>query len=288
MHLQQTKRKSRETGGPQYYFHSLTESVKTYLRYKGAVRVALVTPYGATKTNYFAVSRDHKLDQGDKVVVGRVGHDRIQQGQADESIGESIRRWYLLPKGDFERIDVEIEIIDDDFYLFPTKWKQVASKKINPLLRIERPLTFTNDYVSRFWKSQLSYLIKKKQKSLVEWSLKEICRVVQDHKTKVPHIQEPDILRSSGPLKHLGLALGPYVGKGFDCISEVTFSDYPTYKVPVEIKRNSRNFRYQMKKYGKDELSRAILLCAIHDLENTPSNIDVVELDSMCSYIGRL
>jgi hypothetical protein len=38
MHLQQTKKGSRGTGGPQYYFHNLTDSVKTYLRKKGAVR----------------------------------------------------------------------------------------------------------------------------------------------------------------------------------------------------------------------------------------------------------
>jgi hypothetical protein len=50
MHLQQTKRGSRQSGGPQYYFHDLSEAVKTYIRKKGAVPVALVTPYGATKT----------------------------------------------------------------------------------------------------------------------------------------------------------------------------------------------------------------------------------------------
>jgi hypothetical protein len=43
-----------------------------------------------------------------------------------------------------------------------------------------------------------------------------------------------------------------------------------------------------MEKYGKDELSRAVILWAIHDLENTPRNVDVIELDSMCSYIGNL
>ena len=32
MHLQQTKRASRASGGPQYYFHDLSEPVKLYLR----------------------------------------------------------------------------------------------------------------------------------------------------------------------------------------------------------------------------------------------------------------
>ena len=106
MHLQQTKRGSRETGGPQYYFHNLTGPVKTFLRKEGVVRVALVTPYGATKTDYFAVSKDHKFDKKGEIVEGKVGHDRIQQGAASESIGESIRIWYNLPRSDFERIDI--------------------------------------------------------------------------------------------------------------------------------------------------------------------------------------
>lgn len=287
MHLQQTKRASRETGGPQYYFHNLTGPIKTFLRKNGAVRVALITPYGATKTEYFAVGKEHKFDQSGKIVDGKVGHDRIQQGVATESIGESIRWWYNLRKGDFERIDIEIDIIDDDFYLTPIKCKLVHSKRDIILPRIERPLTFTTDYVSKFWKNHIRSLVDQ-NKELIEWSFKEICRVVSAHKEKVPHIQEQDLLRVSGPLKHLGVTLGPYVGRGYDCISEVNFSEYPVYVVPIEIKRHSKKYKYQMEKYGKDELSRAIILCAIHDLENTPKNVDVLELDFMCNYIGNL
>jgi hypothetical protein len=63
MHLQQMKRGSSiATGGPQYYFHDLSDLVSTYLRAQGAVRVALVTPYGATKSDFFAVGKDHKLE----------------------------------------------------------------------------------------------------------------------------------------------------------------------------------------------------------------------------------
>jgi hypothetical protein len=82
MHLQQTKRASRGTGGPQYYFHDLSDPVKTFLRKKKAARVALVTPYGATKSDYSAVSTDAKLDSNQRPVLGNVGHDRIQQGSA--------------------------------------------------------------------------------------------------------------------------------------------------------------------------------------------------------------
>ena len=99
MHLQQTKKGSIKTGGPQYYFHDLDDSVRLYLRKKGKVPVALVTPYGATKSDFFALGKDHKLGPDGAVVPGRVGHDRIQQGGAAQSIGEDIRHWYRLKTG---------------------------------------------------------------------------------------------------------------------------------------------------------------------------------------------
>ncbi|MGC1688096.1 MAG: hypothetical protein WA734_20875, partial [Candidatus Acidiferrales bacterium] len=220
MHLQQTKRGSRESGGPQYYFHDLSDAVKTYLRAKGAVQVALVTPYGATKTDYFAVSKDRKLDRHLRPVSGNVGHDRIQQGKAAESIGEAIRIWYKLLAGDFERIVVDIEIVDDAFYLTPLSFKYATRPKIKEIARVEHPLTFSRSYVSDFWVQQLAH-IDRQHPGIVQWSLGEICRVMQDHFPKpLPHVQEADLLRASGPLKHLGFSLGGYVGKGYDCFSE--------------------------------------------------------------------
>lgn len=273
------------TGGPQYYFHSLSGAVKTYLRAQGAVRVALVTPYGATRSDYFAVSKEHKLDGLRMPVAGNVGHDRIQQGRAGESIGEAVRFWYQLPNGDFERIGIEVEIIDDVFYLRPLTYKYASSIKEKEIPRIEHPLTFTRDYMSPFWVKQIAQ-IKKIEASILNWSLEEICRVVKDHRpeTKLPHIQETDILRASGPLKHLGVSLGGYVGKGYDCVTEFSFLHYPSYSAPIEIKKHSRDFRYQQKKYGKDMLSRAIVLCAIHDHQQVPRNIDVIELEAICRY----
>ncbi|HEX6719528.1 MAG TPA: hypothetical protein VF088_20665 [Pyrinomonadaceae bacterium] len=289
MHLQQTKRESIKSGGAQYYFHDLTGAVKTYLRSQGAVSVALVTPYGATKSDYFAVSTDRKLDKQLKPIPGNVGHDRIQQGRASASIGESIRMWYNLPPGDFERISIDIDIIDDVFYLTPLTYKYATAKKEKALPRIERPLTFTKDYVSPFWIQQLEQT-NKKSRGIVQWSLAEICRIVVDHRpeTKLAHIQETDILRASGPLKHLGMSLGGYVGKGYDCFSEFNFLTYPSYYVPVELKRNSLGFQYQQRKYGRDLLSRAVVLCATHSHKQVPRNIDIVELEAMCSFLSRL
>jgi hypothetical protein len=287
MHLQQTKRGSRETGGPQYYFHELTDAVKTYLRAKGAVRVALVTPYGATKTEYFAVSTDRKLDRNLKPVAGNVGHDRIQQGRAAESIGEAIRLWYNLPAGDFEKIAVDIEIIDDAFYLTPLNFKYAQRPRSKEIPLVERPLTFTRAYVSDFWTQQLAH-VNRHHPGIVPWSLAEISRIMQDHFPKsLDHVQEADLLRASGPLRHLGVCLGGYVGKGYDCFSEFAFLGYPAYAVPIEIKKRSQDFRYQQSKYGKELLSRAIVLCAVHTHKQVPKNIDIIELQALHEYSNR-
>jgi hypothetical protein len=244
-----------------------------------------VTPYGATKTDYFALSKDRKLDQHLKVVEGKVGHDRIQQVGAPESIGESIRVWYNLLPGDFERIDVEIDFIDDAFYLTPLKYRYADRPRGKEIPRIERPLTFTKRYMSALWTQQLVG-VNQAHPGIVSWSLNEICRIVQDHRpqAKLAHVLEADLLRASGPLKHLGLSLGGYVGKGYDCLSEFRFLKYPIYPVPVEIKRHSLDFHYQQRKYGKDLLSRAVVLCAIDNHRQMPKNIDVVELQALCDY----
>jgi hypothetical protein len=199
MYLQQTKRASAASGGPQYYFHDLSESVKTYLRSKGKVHVALVTPYGATKSHFFAVGKDHKIESGE-VVTGAVGHDRIQQGKGEASIGEQIRHWYGLPAGQFERIDIEVETIDDAFYLRPIRCKYADSTRSKQLDKVERPLTFTIDYMSPFWRKQLEK-VKRVQPDILRWSILEICRVVRDHRpeTRVAHVQEQDLLRTSVP-----------------------------------------------------------------------------------------
>jgi hypothetical protein len=72
MHLIQTKKGSRASGGAQYYFHGLPAAAKSYLRQAGKVSVALVTPYGATKSHFLAVSGDRKLDANLNAVPGRV------------------------------------------------------------------------------------------------------------------------------------------------------------------------------------------------------------------------
>ncbi len=93
------------------------------------------------------------------------------------------------------------------------------------------------------------------------------------------------MLRASGSLKLLGLELGPYVGKGYDCESRFQFLDYEPYSVPVEIKKLSSRFKYQQAKYTPTQLSRAVILCVKHDLRNVPRNVDVIQLTALCAAL---
>jgi len=86
-------------------------------------------------------------------------------------------------------------------------------------------------------------------------------------------------------LERLGLKLGPYVGKGYDCAaSSFEFLDLKPYQVPVEVKKESTGFRYQQGKYGKEELSRAVILYMVHNKSRLPDNIDVIELAAFPAY----
>lgn len=277
MHLQQTKIKSRKSGGPQYWLQNPTEEVRTYLHSKRAVPVALMTPYGITKSDFMALDQDFKL-QGGKVVRANAQHNRIQQAKASASIGEEIRRWFALPTGhDFERIDIEIEVFEGRFYLTPLSCKFVSRGGVREIGRPSYPLSFNTDFQSQLWKKQLRN-IRSSRPSEFKWALAEIRRIVGEHQNPVPNIKEEDLLRASGPLNILGVQVGAYVNKGFDCQSLFTFLSYSSYEVPIEVKKRSSGFKYQQKRYGRDELSRAVILCMEHDHQTLPKHIDVVEL----------
>ena len=182
MHLQQTKVESRASGGPQYYFHDLPVFVKEFIRGHGACPVVLQTPYGIASSSFMAVGRDHKLGKRGKVVLGKVGHDRVQAASGDESIGEAIRFWYAL-KGmhDFERVDVEVVIHPaGHFILVPTAVLMRESKRPRTLEKVAAPLAFHRDYQSKFWKNQIATRRKECAED-VSWAGKQIGRIVQEH-----------------------------------------------------------------------------------------------------------
>ena len=177
--------------------------------------VALVTPYGATKSHFYAVGKDHKLSPGHGTFVaepGKVGHDRIQMGGAGESIGEAIRRWFKLPAGQFERIDITVDTIDDAFYLTPIKVKYSASNNSKTIVVARNPLTFERHYVSRLWRDQ----IKRLGNQEVEWSFREIARIVKDHlpAPSVSHIGRGRPAPGLGAIGEAGREIGPICRQG--------------------------------------------------------------------------
>lgn len=288
MHLQQTKVGSRASGGPQYYFHGVPSHVKDYLRRRGACPVVLGTPYGLAISPFMAVDRDHKLGADGKPMPGKVGHDRIQQGDGDQSIGEAIRYWYGIAGGqDFETIDVEATIHDEGhFILVPTAVKLRDRQRLLAFPRDRSPLSFHRDHQSKLWRDQIDAKRKESPGDL-GWAASQIARVVADHSPeRAKSILESDLLRTAGALSLLGLDLSAYLGTGYDCPdSQFAFAGLPMYPCPIEIKNRSKGFRYQISKYPK--LPRAVVLCVEHDMVNPPEHIDIIELRTLADYLGR-
>jgi hypothetical protein len=279
MHLQQTKVGSRSSGGPQHYFHDVPEVIKDYLRRKGGCPVVLQTPYGIAASPFMAVGRDHKLTANGRVVRGAVGHDRIQQAGAAESIGEAIRKWYGLPRGyDFGHIEVEVSLHrEGHFILVPTRAKLRGKAREIELEKATAPLSLTKRNPSILWRRQIEHCLRT-NRDAVKWARDEIGRVVNDHhKRNVSNLLESDLLRAAGALSMLGVKLGPYVGQSYDCDpSQFQFLNLPPYACPVEVKKQSRGFQYQMLRYKP--LPRAVVLCMDDNLVNPPDHIDVLEL----------
>ena len=234
-----------------------------------------------------AVGRDHKLAKGGKVVKGNVGHDRIQTAGGKESIGEAIRFWYgLKTKPDFERVNVEVVIhpAGNHFILIPTAVLMRGGSRPKILEKVNSPLAFHRDYQSKFWRSQIA-VRRRESPTEVSWAGRQIRRIVDEHAhVDAQNVHESDLLRAAGALSIMGLDLGLYLCRGYDCpASKFAFEGLPPYPCPVEIKKRSSSFSYQITRYTK--LPRAVILCMKHDLLNPPDHIDVLELSTLADYL---
>ena len=283
MHISQTKHASLKTGGPQYYLHDVPAHVKEFLRKRGACPVLLQTPYGIARSSFMAVGSRHKISKAGKIVEGKVGHDRIQ---GEESIGEAIRYWYGL-KGDrdFERIGLEATIHPKGhFILVPTSVTMRGATRAKIFEKVISPLSFHHDYQSKFWKKQIE-ACRKESANDVCWAASQIKRVITEHgHADAKNVHEADLLRVAGALSIIGLDLSLYLTKGYDCPkSQFHFSGFPAYPCPVEIKKRSSGFDYQIMRYT--ELPRAVVLCIKHDLVNPPDHVDVLELSALADFI---
>jgi hypothetical protein len=115
---------------------------------------------------------------------------------------------------------------------------------------------------------------------------RQIRRLVEEHsRAGTSNVHEADLLRTAGALSLLGVDLGLYLTRGYDCPeSRFHFFDLPPYRCPVEIKKRSARFDYQMTRYTK--LPRAVVLCLEHDFVNPPMHVDVVELSALAEYLA--
>jgi hypothetical protein len=290
MHLQQTKADSRKSGGPQYFFHHVPEPIKTYLRRKGVCPVVMRTPYGIAESPFMAVGRDHKLLPNGRPVSGSVGHDRIQQASAaTQSIGEAIRDWYGLPQGrDFERIDVDVQLDSKgQFILAPLTAHFRGRSRAIEIERLDRPLSITSRYQSPLWIRQIRKIAETRPDDL-RWTAAELSRIVGEHlNPSARNIHEVDLLRTAGAFAKLGVVFSPYSVRYYDCSQSLfRFLDYPPYRCPIEIKKESRGFKYQIERYRP--LMRAAVFCVRDNLLNAPEHVDVIELVCVTEHLKSL
>ncbi len=284
MHLLQSK--EGKSGGPQYWLQDIPKWLAHYLEKERACQIVLQTPYGITKTSFNLLHPDWKFGARGAVRSANAQHYRIQADQTNTSIGASVQRWYGI-KRTVKRIDVAVNIHPDGhFILTPTGVKTSGGDRAQILEKVNAPLSFHKDYQSKLWKRQIE-VCRKHTPSDVDWAGSQIQRVVAGHRKKnVSNIHEADLLRTAGALSVLGLDLGPYLVKGYDCpSSQFCFSGLPAYPCPVEIKKRSLRFDYQITRYT--ELPRVVVLCLEHDLVNPPDHVDIVELSTLAEYLHR-
>jgi len=288
----QTKQGSRKSGGPQYYLQSLEPQTKTFLAKVGKCDVWLGTPYGVVRSGLVAVAADKVLEKG-KLRPGGVGHDRLQRQQAGYSVENEIKNWFSLDKRrqlyklDFrERMYHSSVTGKNAFLFFPERiaFRGMSSKK---LLLYPQPLTFTGHHRSPLIADHLDG-IAQTDREITSWVREQIGRVLRDHlQRQIPYTGEEDLLRVSGALARLGIQLDAYRRKGYDCFeSEFSLLDFPSYVCPVEIKKRSSGFDYQILKKTSPE--RAIVLCLQHDPGFVPPDlVDIIELKALHQHLSR-
>jgi hypothetical protein len=284
VHLQQAK--VGKSGGPQYWLQNAPAHILEHIRRHKKCQVILQTPYGPVETPFNAVDPDHKIVEG-SIVKANAQHFRIQKGESKESVGEAIRRWFDLDEQrDFESIEIDITFDKKSrFILVPTEvhWRKKKTPKILPLTK--EPLSFHGHFQSELWKKQIDQT-RKANPDAFAWTVLQFKRFLQHYgQPKVSLISEADLLRLAGAFDHLGLCLGPYLLKGYDCpTSSFRFGGYPEYSCPVEIKKRASGFQYQIKNYAS--LPRAVVLCMDYDTKHPHEHVDFVEVRSLGRFLS--
>jgi hypothetical protein len=288
MHLQQAK--VGKSGGPQYWLQKAPEHILEHIQRHKKCQVILQTPYGPVETAFNAVDPDHKIVEG-RIVKANAQHFRIQKGESKESIGEAIRRWFALDAHrEFERIEIQFTFDKKSrFILVPIEvhWrKKGSSKGLSTILpSTQQSLSFHAHFQSELWKRQIDQE-RQANPEAFSWTVSQFKRFVHDYaQPKAKLVSEADLLRLAGAFGRLGLRLGPYVLRGFDCpASSFCFADYPEYSCAVEIKKRASGFKYQIKNYTT--LPRAVVLCLDYDTRHPQEHVDFVEVRSLARFLS--
>lgn len=130
--IEQTKKASGKSGGPQYYLQDLNEPTKRLLRDYKRRPVKLWTPYGVVNTGMEAVSKS----------IGSVGHDRIQTGGRAPNVAEQVASWYALNRSEIETIEFADSFDNDSFVIRPTHIKFFGNRARRVIYPGSHPLTF--------------------------------------------------------------------------------------------------------------------------------------------------
>lgn len=264
--IEQTKKRSAKSGGPQYYLQEINQHNKMLLRQYGRRPVRLWTPYGVVDSRLEAVSSN----------VGSVGHDRMQSGRRVPNVADQIATWFGLSRDDIERIEFEDSFDHDSFVIKPSHVKFVGRTSRKTLYPDSHPLTLVSNHRSSLLTEHLKQM--KLNRDWLTWVVGQIRGLIDDHSRGVRSIHEFDLLRSSGALDLLGIRLGLYLGGGIDCPEGVfKVGTFPEYPCPIEIEENSQGFLD--KHHDQHRKQRIVVLCMTHNAATVLSGyVDVIEL----------
>lgn len=274
--IEQTKKGSRSSGGPQYYLQDLSANCRDLLRHKQRCPVRLWTPYGVVSSGLVAVSS----------AVGKVGHDRVQSGRRVPSIADQIAVWYGLRASDIEHIEFHDSFDDECFVIRPSKVKFWRKKNVQTIYPDTNPLTLTAGHRSSLLLARIRWM-KRCSKADLEWVVAQIRAMVEEHAAGRFAIDERDLLRASGALSKLGIDLGVYRARGIDCPDATfQFADLPPYCCPVEIEEKSSGFLSAH--HAAHRKQRVVLLCMGHDEPAVAQGyVDVLELQEVAKAAGE-
>ena len=124
---------------------------------------------------------------------------------------------------------------------------------------VSTPLSFNSQYQSSFWKEQIEHC-RKNIPDALNWAAGQIKDFVRERNDpQIRRASEVDLLRLAGAFEHLGVHVGPYLLKGYDCpYSSFQFLDFPKYPCPLEIKNRSSGFKYQIKNYPTSTVRKSM------------------------------